>query len=52
MAANTEVTGRKAKTTTASEVFLKACVKFAKEKPSIDYDGLAEETGMSVGGAA
>ncbi|KIW70951.1 hypothetical protein PV04_03178 [Phialophora macrospora] len=52
MAPNTEATGRKAKPSTGGEVFLKACIKYAKEKPSIDYDAVAQETGMSVGGAA
>ncbi|OCT50630.1 hypothetical protein CLCR_07281 [Cladophialophora carrionii] len=35
----------------SNEVFFKAIIKHCKEKPVVDYDGLATETNMSAGGA-
>ncbi|ETI23581.1 hypothetical protein G647_05383 [Cladophialophora carrionii CBS 160.54] len=35
----------------SNEVFFEAIIKHCKEKPVVDYDGLATETNMSAGGA-
>lgn len=40
------------KMTLSTEHFLAACIKNAKEKVLVDFDGVAAETGMSAGGAA
>ena len=52
MAANTEAKVRKGKIVMETEPFLVACFKNQKEKPTIDYDALAKETGMTTKGAA
>ena len=52
MTPKTEGTARKAKVTMASDAFLAACIKHAKEKLIVDFDALAKDIGMSVGGAA
>lgn len=33
------------------DAFLACCIKNCKEKPIIDFEEVAKETGMSVGGA-
>ncbi|KIX98264.1 uncharacterized protein Z520_06344 [Fonsecaea multimorphosa CBS 102226] len=38
--------------TTGNEVFLAACIKYAKEKVVVDFEKLASELKMSKGGAA
>lgn len=36
----------------SDEQFLAACIKHAKTKVDVDFDALAADIGMSVGGAA
>jgi hypothetical protein len=40
-----------AKPAVSNDTFLAACIKHAKEKVSVDFAGLAQELGMSKGGA-
>ncbi|KIV91334.1 hypothetical protein PV10_05882 [Exophiala mesophila] len=40
------------KTTVSPDAFLAACIKHAKEKVVVNFDALAQEVGMSSGGAA
>lgn len=40
------------KTAVSPDAFLAACIKHAKEKVVVNFDALAQEVGMSSGGAA
>lgn len=51
MAPTTEATGRKGKVTATNDEFLAVCFKNLKEKPAVDFNAVARDLGLSVGGA-